>query len=156
MTLSNQGGPVQTIISIDGFNGFVFRNSDPPKDNIATTGSLVIGRPEDTAPTEDGNKIWRDEARFGLLRVDFDHLADFVSVDLICRDNDRASLRAYDSGGNLLAEDPFPPVPPNPDVCDGLGRGGLPLFFTASITRATADIAYILAGGRTRRRSISR
>jgi hypothetical protein len=154
VTLTNQSGMEKTVISLDGFSQFVFDNTSPQIDNIATTGTLVFGRDQIVAIPRHA-KVWADAELgniVGLLRADFYPPVDSVTIDLVCDDDDDGFLRAYNAAGTLLAEDPDPPTV-NPDsTCDGLGRDGpdgvaLPVFFPATITRSTADIAYVLAGG---------
>lgn len=71
-----------------------------------------------------------------VLRVDFATPTNFVSIDVIPDDsNDPSRLAAYDAAGNLLDTDGDP----------GVGVADIPV--TLSITRPSADIAFILASG---------
>ncbi|NIL96481.1 MAG: hypothetical protein GTO62_04885, partial [Planctomycetales bacterium] len=71
------------------------------------------------------------------LRIDFASDVNSVSVDAISDDSsDYAHLRAYDSAGNLLQE----------YVTGNLGTG---VAETMTITRASNEISYVLASGRT-------
>ncbi len=111
--------------------------------NIATTGTQIFGQPpDDTLPLKNGQH-W-DERTYGLLRADFSALTDFVSIDLIFGDDTISFLRAFDAAGNLTAEvigmgDGRDGTSPCPPFCDK--------YVTATISRPTADIAYVLAGG---------
>jgi PEP-CTERM motif len=92
----------------------------------------------------DNEKLF-DEDAFGLLRVDFASLVNFVSIDLLFDDDDIGLLKAFDSSDNVL------------ETVTGLGDGRgsssgfCPPFclpsVTVSISRPSNDIAYILAGG---------
>lgn len=125
VTLSVEGKVGVEVRAVNGFSPFNGRN-------LATTGSLVFGQfPFASTEVPQG---W-DEG-LGLLRVDFSRPVDFVKIDLIYDDNDVAALKAFDRYGNFLAS----------FVASGDGRGPT-LYSVASITRPTADIAYVLAGG---------
>ena len=130
VTLSVEGKPGVNVISIDGFSVFNSRN-------LATTGTLVFGRSPNSGGLDVGQR-W-DEITFGILRADFDSPTRRVQIDLLFDDDDDGFLRAFDASGSLLAE--------VIGAGDGLGRGDAPEIFVASILRATADIAFILAGG---------
>jgi len=84
----------------------------------------------------DREKYW-NESEYGVLRADFGVFADFVQIDLIFDDDDQGFLRAFDSSGTLL------------DTVTAFGDGQTPgqEFARVSITRPSADIAYIIAGG---------
>ena len=70
-----------------------------------------------------------------VLKATFDALVSSVSIDLVPDDsNDPGFLKAYNSAGVLL-EDVETNAPPYPG------------FLTMTITRPTADIAYVVAGG---------
>lgn len=68
------------------------------------------------------------------FRADFLQSTDFVSIDLVGIDDGDAQLRAFASDGALLEAFVTSLSGPGHNV-------------TASISRGTADIAYILAGG---------
>lgn len=71
-----------------------------------------------------------------VLRADFATPTDFVSIDVIPNDNsDPSRLAAYDAAGNLL------------QVVDEPGIGVADIPVTMSISRPSADIAFILASG---------
>lgn len=91
----------------------------------ASTGNRVFGN---SAYSE----LWfADNAEF---RADFARPTNFVSLDLIADDDfDPAVLRAYGTAGNLLAE----------AFASGSAETGV--AETARISRASADIAYIVA-----------
>jgi hypothetical protein len=79
---------------------------------------------------------WSDTV---LLRASFATLASSVSLDLVADNgSDLGFMKAYNSAGVLL-QDLEPGAPPFPT----------PGFLTMTITRPTADIAYIVAGGQT-------
>lgn len=132
--------PTQTtkpVLVLDGFDAFVNRN-------LATTGTSVFGQPANASLPNKTGQHW-DEVTYGLLRADFASPTSFVQIDLIFGDDGIGALWAFDSSGNLLesvqaqgdgrgASSPF-----CPPFCDE--------FVTVSITRGSADIAYIIAGG---------
>jgi hypothetical protein len=125
VTLSVDGKPASDVQALDGFSAFNGRN-------LATTGTSVFGQsPIHSLLVPQG---W-DEFN-GLLRADFHNSTDFVEVDIIFDDDDFGRLRAFDSGGALL-ESIF---------VSGDGRNPIG-FATATISRSTNDIAYILVGG---------
>lgn len=94
-----------------------------------STGSRVFGHTTDAFGWGDSDA---DPERF---RADFDMLTSFVSIDLIGNNgSDFGFLRAYDVGGSLLDE-----------ILTGQLTSGD--IFTASFTRASADIAFIRAAG---------
>jgi hypothetical protein len=125
VTLSVDGKPASDVQVLDGFSAF---NGS----NLATTGTSVFGQsPIHSSLVPQG---W-DEFN-GLLRADFDNSTDFVEVDIIFDDDDFGRLRAFDSGGALL-ESIF---------VSGDGRNPIG-FATATISRSTNDIAYVLVGG---------
>ena len=71
----------------------------------------------------------------GEFRADFDMATDFVSIDFVHGFiNYQGMLRAYNINDNLLETFITPII-------------GSPPFYTASITRSTADISYIIASG---------
>ncbi len=75
---------------------------------------------------------WSDTV---FLRADFASPVSSVSIDLVPDDSeDPGFLRAYNSAGTLL-QDLETGIPPYPG------------FLTMTISRPTADIAYIIAGG---------
>jgi hypothetical protein len=91
----------------------------------ASTGTRVFGN---SAYSE----LWfADNAEF---RAEFIRPTNFVSLDLIADDDfDPAVLRAYGTAGNLLAE------------AFASGSAGTGVAETARVSRASADIAYIVA-----------
>jgi hypothetical protein len=125
VSLSVDGLPGSGVQAIDGFSLFNNRN-------LTTTGSLVFGQ---SPPHSVDVPYGRDELN-GLFRADFDTPTDFVSIDVIFDDDDFGRLLAFDASTNLLAT----------VSVAGDGRGPVP-FQTTSITRAGADIAYVLVGG---------
>jgi len=143
VTLSNQGGPEATVISLDGFSQFVFDATTikpPVIDNIATTPTLVFGR--DQGGPLDNAKQWSEGpvgTGQGLLRADFYPPADAVlTIDLLCDDDDIGFVKAFDEFNTLL-ESQF-------GDCRGDNvTAGRPKF--ACVTIAATDIAYALAGG---------
>ncbi len=132
VALSVTGEPEVEVQSLNGFSAFL-------GSNIATTGERVFGQfPGDgpiIPPFDADNAItWSDP--HGLLRADFLYPAISVQIDLIFDDDDTMGLWAYDAAGNLL----------DSVIASGDGRGAVP-FATASITRPSPDIAYVIAGG---------
>jgi hypothetical protein len=91
----------------------------------ASTGNRVFGNSV-------YSELWfADNAEF---RADFIRPTNFVSLDLIADDDfDPAVLRAYGTAGNLLAE------------AFASGSAGTGVAETARVSRASADIAYIVA-----------
>ena len=132
-TLTMEGRDA-TVVSRNGFDVNLSRN-------VATTGTQVFGYTT-VAPILGDGRLWGDEI-FGVLRVDFDAPSDFVSIDLVHGDDGIGRLRAYDIDGTLLDE--------VIGFGDGIGPRFCPPFCdpvnSVSISRPTADIAYILAGG---------
>ena len=122
VTLSVEGKPGSVVRAVDGFSAFNGRN-------IASTGSLVFG--QDPVASSAVPQGWDDS--LGLLRLDFSAVTDFVEIDMIFDDDDVGRMRAFDTFGNLLE------TVITPDLRD--------TFLTVSITRSSADIAYILVGG---------
>lgn len=138
ITLSVQGEPSTKVIVVDGYSTFVGTN-------VATTGTKMFGQdPVSGTTIPDAEKNWGDNA-IGLLRADFASPVNYVQIDLIFDDDDTGFLKAFNASGNLLAI----------FMGQGDGRGASSPFcppfcsptVTASISRPTADIAYILAGG---------
>jgi len=137
VTLSVDGRPDATVVSINGYDAFNDRN-------LATTGSLVFGYTPVIAHATGEGKVW-DENEYGLLRADFSAATNFVSVDLIYDDDDAGVIYALDSSDNLLAS----------VTAQGDGRGSASPFCppycdpfsTVSISRDRCDISYILVGG---------
>jgi hypothetical protein len=90
---------------------------------FTSTGSQVFGN--------SGGYYWSDTV---FLRADFATPVSSVSLDLVPDDNyDPGFLKAYNSAGTLL-QDLETLQPPYPG------------FLTMTITRSTADIAYVVAG----------
>ncbi len=100
--------------------------SCPSPDPCASTGTQVFGWFEVTGGP------WQQDS--GEFRADFDQPTDFVSIDLVGTDNGDAQLRAFAANGALLQSFTA--------HLDARGH-----IVTASISRASPDIAYILAGG---------
>ena len=99
--LSVEGKSHITVISIDG----LIAVGPSAGNNLATTGSLVFGQtPAEGPDCCDTGQFWNED-EFGLLRADFETLANTVSIDFYFDDDDVGSLRGYDSLGNLLAFD---------------------------------------------------
>lgn len=93
----------------------------------APTGTLVF------SPAPGNASGWSDDA--DELRADFANPTSFVSIDVGSDDaSDVGFLRAYDASDNLLEE----------VISGSVATGGSE---TISITRPTADIAYIVASG---------
>ena len=102
------------------FNGFRFSAVLASTAGIASTGSQIIG-----GTWSAGNP----------LRVDFATPTNFVSIDALPTDSFTfALLEAFDSGGNLLDTYAAPVA-------------GFDQFETMSISRANADISYVVASG---------
>jgi hypothetical protein len=141
ITLSVTGRPDATIPSIDGFKAIPGTGITR---YLSTTGSLLFGNPAPPGAPIQSGEPWGDEY-YGNLRVDFDVPTDFVQIDLIHGDDGISVLRAYDAAGNLLQQ--------IRELGNGVGSQGddCPSFcepvITASITRASPDIAYVVAGG---------
>ncbi|UCF42986.1 MAG: hypothetical protein JSV99_10435 [Planctomycetota bacterium] len=97
----------------------------------SVAGSDVHGNPFD--------EIWHQTASYGevRLRADFAAPANYVAIDIIGNNDlaDYGILEAYDSGGSLLAS-----VSNGSALYDGD-------VFTATITRPSYDIAYVIASG---------
>ena len=126
--LSVEGKSHITVISIDG----LIAVGPSAGNNLATTGSLVFGQtPAEGPDCCDTGQFWNED-EFGLLRADFETLANTVSIDFYFDDDDVGSLRGYDSLGNLLAFD---------------FASERETSRTMSIHRPENDIAYVLAGG---------
>ena len=127
VTLSVEGS-ADTVISADGtintpIEGIV---------NRATTGTRVFGK-DPAFPTAGIPQAWNEG--IGFLRADFAAPANFVSIDFIFTDDDYGILKAFNSSDALVAL-----VVIYSDV---------PGWQTASISRAIADIAYVVAGSPT-------
>jgi hypothetical protein len=106
---------------------------------------LLFGNPAPSGAPIQSGEPWGDEY-YGNLRVDFDVPTDFVQIDLIHGDDGISVLRAYDAADNLLQEirEKGNGVGSQGDDCP---RGYCEPVITASITRASPDIAYVVAGG---------
>ncbi len=137
VTLSVTTDPLKQVLAASGLSNFNGRN-------LATTGSLVFGNPPPPVFGVDPGKVW-DETTFGLLRAGFAAPASSVSIDFLFDDDDTGVLRAYDGSGSLLESVSV--------LGDGRGSSSVfcppfcATFATATITRNSADIAYITAGG---------
>jgi hypothetical protein len=119
-----------TLSAIDGGNNVILTSSVfSQASSLASTGTQVFGH--------DGifTQTWAN-GLVGDLRIDFLQATDFVSIDIIANNgSDPGFLEAYDSSGTLL--DSF--------VTQGdLGSG---TSETASISSASANIAYVIASG---------
>jgi hypothetical protein len=139
--LSVTNRPSAAVLSIDGFKAIPGTGITR---YVSTTGSLLFGNtPDPSLPIPTGD-AWGDEF-YGNLRVDFDVPTDFVQIDLIHGDDGVSVLRAHDAANNLLQE--------IVELGNGVGSQGddCPPFcdpvITASITRPSPEIAYIVAGG---------
>jgi len=126
VTLSVVGVPDRRVVGMDGYSAHNGRN-------IASVGSLVFGAlpilgSQAPTATEQG---W--ETDFRTFRADFTNPTQFVSIDLIADDDDLGQLQAFSASGDLLET-----------VSTGLI---VDKVFTASVTRPTSDIAYILVAG---------
>ena len=118
-TVLTRVAPGITLSAIGGAGPVVANNSVH-----SSTGDMVFGNGTDY--------YWSDSL---LLRADFSSPVSSVSLDLVPDDPfDPGFLKAYDSSGNLLQ-----------DV--ETGQPSYPGFLTMTVTRPTADIAYIVAGG---------
>ena len=120
MTLSSVGG-------YSGLDGIVYAYAD----GLASTGANVFGN------NLSFQRQWHFDQSDGFaLRADFDELAKSVSIDIIGDDygGDTGTLYAYDSVDALL-------------VSVESGELGYGEVFTATISRASFDIAYIITGG---------
>lgn len=105
----------------------------------ASTGTNVFGN---NLPGTDGtgnpvDEIWfQNTYREFRLRADFPTSANYVAIDIIGNSyGDFGILEAYDAGDNLLV---------SVSNAGALDDGDV---FTAEITRASYDIAYIIASG---------
>lgn len=119
-----------TLSAIDGgFNVITTASVFSQTSSLASTGTQVFGH--------DG--IFVETWASGLvadLRIDFIQATDFVSIDIIANDGfDPAFLQAFNSTGILL------------DTFTTQGDLGTGVPETATITLASADIAYVIASG---------
>ncbi len=123
LSVANGSGVPQLNDQVEAFQG-----------NFSSTGSLVFGR--QVVPfIPDDNWFLTDIFVHSILRADFNVPVDAVSIDVISdTTGDEGALLAYDASGTLLDT-----------AVVSLGNPGT--FATATISRPTADIAYILAGG---------
>jgi len=120
MTLSSVGG-------YPGLDGFVYAWSD----GLASTGTSVF------ANNLSFQRQWYADLTDGFaFRADFDLPADYVAIDIIGDDysEDIGVLYAYNAADILLES----------VTSDELGYGEV---FTATVSRGSFDIAYIIAGG---------
>ena len=124
VTLSVKAQPDAMVVSDVGSSGACGPGPGPVP--CASTGTQVfswvnvIGDP------------WQQNS--GEFRADFDQPTDFVSIDLVGIDDGAAELRAFAADGTLLQTFHAFLTGPGHNV-------------TASISRASPNIAYILAGG---------
>jgi len=132
VTLSAPAQPTAAVVPLLGISAFLSGA------NIATTGQMVFARdpegncgvlPQDTA------KTWQDSP-CGMLKAVFAAKTDYVEIDVIFDDDDAGVLRAYAANGQLLQE----------ESAGGDGRGPNK-YAKLTISRASQDIAYVLAGG---------
>ena len=108
----------------NNYGGSVFASE---ADFDVTTGTHFF------APSASGSEGW--QAGLDELRIDFDELTDFVSIDVSAKVNaTRGFLRGYDSDGVFVSQ----------VLGDFLFPGQTQ---TLTIERPTADIEYVLAGG---------
>jgi hypothetical protein len=115
-------GASYVVVGADGYSGYNARN-------IATTGTLVFSAYP--IPLNAPPQGWEADGR--IFRADFAIPTDWVSIDLIADDDDSGDLRAFNAKGELLGI---------------VSTGNIyASAFTATITRPTADIAYITAAG---------
>lgn len=100
------------------------------EDGLASTGTSVF------ANNLSFQRQWYAGQTEGFaFRVDFDFWADYVAIDIIGDDSgDYGVLNAYNASGTLI----------DSVLSPELGYGEV---FTATISRASFDIAYIIAGG---------
>lgn len=119
---NSPSGASYVVVGVDGYSGYNARN-------IATTGTLVFSAYP--IPLNAPPQGWEVDGR--LFRADFANPTDWVSIDLIADDDDSGELRAFNVKGEHL----------------GIVSTGniFASAFTATITRPTADIAYITAAG---------
>jgi uncharacterized protein YdeI (BOF family) len=107
---------------------------------LTTVGSTNVVTSRSSSYTSTGSRVFGNGTSSTWtvainLRASFAVPVSSVSLDLVPDDiNDPGFLKAYDSGGNLL-QDLETAAPPFPG------------FLTMTITRPTADIAYVVAGG---------
>ena len=107
--------------------------------NLATTGVLVFNQ-EPPAPGGAPAVVpltFAFDAGIDPLRADFLVPTDYVQIDIACDDNNFGEILAFDASDNLLATS-------NRVTCDGRTANA---NGTAVISRSTADIAYVIAGG---------
>jgi len=120
MTLSSVGG-------YPGLDGFVYAWSD----GLASTGTSVFAN---NLPFQ---RQWYADLTDGFaFSADFDLPADYVAIDIIGDDysEDIGVLYAYNAADILLES----------VTSDELGYGEV---FTATVSRGSFDIAYIIVGG---------
>ncbi len=134
ITLSVDGNPGALVRSLNG----TFNDGPTAGRNIASTGVLVFGHAitGSTINQDDFFRVWTEQTSVTpgtVLRIDFEFLTDFVAIDLIANDDDIYTLQAFSSDGTLLEL-----------VNLGSFRD---MAKTFSITRSSADIAYVLAAG---------
>ena len=123
-TLLNTVDPAVTLSAI-GTSTTTNVYANIPSGSYTSTGSL--GFTNDT-----NNEWWENGVR---LRIDFTSPTSAVSIDAIGNDSsDFAVLEAYDSSDNLL--DTY-----------NTALVGTSVVETMTITRGTADIAYVIASG---------
>lgn len=87
LTLSVLGVASRSVVAMDGFSASIGRN-------IATTGSLVFAAFPLLGPDHPTATVQGWESDFRTLRIDFQTLTDFVSIDFIADDEDVGELRA--------------------------------------------------------------
>jgi hypothetical protein len=108
---------------------------EPIEGTFPSTGDFVFGKQIGASMATEYCFQSSFESVPGVLRADFDIPTNFVSIDIIDRNSaDIGRLRAFNASGYLL--ETF--------TANLSGTGS---FVTASITRAKADIAYVLAAG---------
>jgi len=127
VTFSVEAQPNAVVVSVIGSSGAC--GPDPQiAVPCASTDTQVFG----ATGLSPKSAPWQQNS--GEFRADFDQLTDFVSIDLVGVDDGPAQLRAFRADGTHLQTFLANLSGPGHNV-------------TASISRASPDIAYILAGG---------
>ena len=132
VVLTVDGEPNRVVRAAVGFSAFNNRN-------LATTGVLVFNQdpPAPGGLPEVVPLTFAFDPDIDPLRADFLVPTNFVRIDMACDDDDFGEIRAFDVSDNLLAAS-------NRVTCDGRTANA---NGTAVVSRSTADIAYITAGG---------
>ena len=133
------GVTLSAVGPYNGLDGSVYARTAMDS-SLATTGSNVFGTnllgiDSDGSPR---SEVWYHSTYTPyqyVLRADLAEATDYVAIDIISNNHeDFGELKAYAADGTLLASVQSP----------GMVYG---VPFTAEIVRATADIAYVIAGG---------